>query len=72
MGSVVLGGFEDREFQVFASCIIIGDEGESALEGLWHGRCLKALGDTRAVGLGGDLRADLGHVVLCVGSLPMR
>ena len=72
MGIVVFGGFEDIEFQVFEQCIVIGDEGQIDRDGLLHGCFLKALGDTLAVGLVGDLLADLGQVVLCVGILHMR
>jgi hypothetical protein len=71
LGIVVLGGFEDRECEVLQQLILIGDERQSDLKGLVHGRIVKALGDPRAVGLRGDFLADLRHVVLRIGMLHM-
>jgi hypothetical protein len=70
LGLVGLGGVEAREFAVLKQLIIRGAERQIDRHGLWHGGIGTALGDTRAVGLLGDVRADLGQVVLRRGLWP--
>ena len=72
MGIVVLGGFQDIEFEVFESLIVIGDQAQVDLDGLLYSCIVKALGDPLAVGLVSDFLANLGQVILVVGRLHMR
>ena len=66
---MLLGGFEDIEFEVLEQLIIIGDQVQIDRDGLLHGRLIKALGYPFAIGFVGDFLADLGQVVLAVGIL---
>lgn len=68
-GIVVPGSCADGEFEVLEQSIVLGAEGQVALDGFWHCGGIKALGHTVAVGFGGDLRADLGQGVLSIGVL---
>jgi hypothetical protein len=71
IGIMLLGGFEDREFEVLEQGILIGDQVQIDRDGFLHGRRIKALGDPVAVGCVGDVLADLGEVILAVGIVPV-
>jgi hypothetical protein len=71
VGIVRRGAFDAGEFQVSEELIVVGNQGQVALEALVHGGVSKALGDPVAVGLLGDLLADLGQVILTVSILDM-
>ena len=71
MGIVVLGGCEEGEFQLLEERIIRGEEGQIDRHGLLHGGIVTALGPPVAMRFVGNLLADLGHVVVAIGMLPM-
>jgi hypothetical protein len=72
VGLVLLGGVEEREFEVFEPLILIGDQGQIDLDGLLHGASVKALGPPFPVGLIGNVLADLGSGIRAVGRLDLR
>jgi hypothetical protein len=57
---VLLGGVEEIEFEVFEPLILIGDQGQTDLDGLLHGAIVKALGHPFTVGLIGNLLTEIG------------
>jgi hypothetical protein len=70
LGSMGSGGFEDGEFEVLETFVIRGAQRPVDLKRLWHRGLGTAFG-AAAVGLGGDLFAALGSVVLSRGRLPV-
>jgi len=72
MSLVGLGGVQDGELQVLEPCIVLGDERQSDCEGFLPRRRMQALGPPVAGGCGGDVRADLGPVVLAMGIVHVR
>lgn len=71
VGIVWLRGGEEGECQSTEQLILIREQGQVALAGLGHSGSGKALGAPRAVGLGGDVLANRGHVLLPMRLLPM-
>jgi hypothetical protein len=69
MGVMVLGGFDDGEFDVTQQLIVVGDEGEIDFNAFLDRRIGKALGDPVAVSFLGDFLADGRQIVLTVGIL---
>ena len=72
MSIVGLGGVQDGALQGLEPCIVLGDERQSDCEGLLPRRRMQALGPPGAGGCGGDVRADLGPVVLALGMVHVR
>jgi len=72
VGVMVFGRLDDRECDVAQQCIVLGDERQVALDGLVHGRVVKALSAPLPVRVVSDFLADVGHVVGRVGIGPMR
>jgi hypothetical protein len=72
MRIVVLGRFPEIEFQVLEPCIVIADERSIDCDGFLHRRIMKALRHPVAIGLVGDVLADLGQVVWAMGIVPVR
>jgi hypothetical protein len=70
-GVVGLGRLGDRECDVAQPRVVRGAQGQVAFEALGHRGSGTAGGDAIAGGLGGDLRAALGHVVVPRGRLDM-
>ena len=54
VGIVLLGRFEEIEFEVFEQLILVGDQSQIDLDGLLHGGIVKALGHPFTVGFVGD------------------
>ena len=70
LGLVVRGGCEERACAVVKPRISSGDARLNDRKGLGHGGCGTALGDTRAVGRIGAVRAARGQVGLRRGRVP--
>ena len=68
---MVLGGFDDGEFDVTQQLIVVGDEGEVDFNAFLYCRIGKALGDPIAVRFLGDFFADGRQMVLTVGRGPV-
>jgi hypothetical protein len=60
VGIVVLGGFEERAFEVLEQCVIIREEGQGLVDG-WSGAAFR---NAITVCFGGDLFADFRRVRL--------
>ena len=71
VGVMVLGGFDDGEFDVAQQRIVVGDEREIHFDALLHRRIGKAFSDSFTIGFVGDLFADGREVLLAVGILDM-
>ena len=69
VGVMMLGGFDDGQFQVTQQLIVVGDQGEIDFNAFLHGRIGTALSDPVTVGFRGDLFANGGQIVLTVGIL---
>jgi hypothetical protein len=69
---VLLGWFEDGEFHVTEPLVVVAYQRESAFDVLLHRRLRKPLGAAGAVGVVGDLLANLREVLLTRGRLDVR
>ena len=63
----MLGRFPEREFQVLEPRIVIADERSIDCDGVLPRRLMQALSPPCAIGLVGDVLAELGPVVLAMG-----
>jgi hypothetical protein len=68
---MVFGRLDNREFSVAQQLIVLGDQGQVDCDALVYGGLSNAFGHAIPVRFGGDLRADLGEVVLAIGMLDM-
>ncbi len=72
LGVVVLGRFDDGEFDVAKQRIVVADEGEIDFNAFLHGRIGKTFSDPVAIGFIGNLFTDRRQVILAVGILHVR
>src|SRR5467141_4486789 len=63
VGVMVLGGFDDAEFDVAKQSIVVADESEINFNTFLDRRISKTLGDSVTVGFVGDLFANGGQVI---------
>ena len=68
---VILGLSSDEQLELIEQGIVEADQGQVGFNAGLDGRISKAFSDTGAIGLVGDLFADLRQVVLTVGVLDM-
>jgi hypothetical protein len=71
VGVGVCGRLEQRACSVVQALIVVGAPGQVDGDALGHGGSGTAVGKALPVGFGGDLRADLGPMVLTLGGVDM-